>query len=94
LWGAPDADLDVEAFATRLWGDLYFHAEKRTFSKKAVNSKAQRSFVQFVLEPMYKLFAQVWPAESGRARFHRHPPLPPSLPLCNLTRSRACTGGG
>lgn len=32
---------------------------RRRFSKKPAHNSAQRSFVEFILEPMYKLFAQV-----------------------------------
>lgn len=31
----------------------------RKFTKKSPHSSAQRSFVEFILEPLYKLFAQV-----------------------------------
>jgi len=32
---------------------------RRKFSKKAPMSTSQRSFVEFILEPLYKIFAQV-----------------------------------
>ena len=34
-------------------------ADKRTFKKKAPAVGGERSFVQFVLEPLYKIYAQV-----------------------------------
>ncbi|XP_065683587.1 116 kDa U5 small nuclear ribonucleoprotein component isoform X2 [Hydra vulgaris] len=46
-------------FAKRLWGDVYFNEKTRKFTKKAPLTTAPRSFVEFILEPMYKLFAQV-----------------------------------
>lgn len=46
-------------FSKRLWGDQYFNPKTRKFTKKAQTSASQRSFVEFILEPMYKLFAQV-----------------------------------
>ncbi|CAD7084892.1 unnamed protein product [Hermetia illucens] len=46
-------------FAKRLWGDMYFHSKSRKFTKKPPHNSAQRSFVEFILEPLYKLFAQV-----------------------------------
>lgn len=46
-------------FARRLWGDIYFNSKTRKFTKKPPHSSAQRSFVEFILEPLYKLFAQV-----------------------------------
>nr|CAB3241367.1 116 kDa U5 small nuclear ribonucleoprotein component [Phallusia mammillata] len=52
-------ELDAKAFARRLWGDIYFNSKTRRFSKKPPHTNAQRSFIEFVLEPMYKIFAQV-----------------------------------
>jgi U5 small nuclear ribonucleoprotein component len=52
-----DAEFDIEHFARRLWGDVYFDPETRTFKKQTGGLK--RSFVYFVLEPLYKLFGQV-----------------------------------
>eukprot|EP00096_Caligus_rogercresseyi_P007196 TRINITY_DN2497_c0_g1_i1.p1 TRINITY_DN2497_c0_g1~~TRINITY_DN2497_c0_g1_i1.p1 ORF type:complete len:1000 (-),score=294.47 TRINITY_DN2497_c0_g1_i1:401-3334(-) len=51
--------LDEKEFARRLWGDIYFNAKTRKFSKKPPHGSAQRSFVEFILEPIYKLFAQI-----------------------------------
>jgi hypothetical protein len=55
------AALDTREFARRLWGDVYFHPDSRTFRKTAPAGGAQRSFVQFVLEPVYKIYSQVPP---------------------------------
>ncbi|XP_055612873.1 116 kDa U5 small nuclear ribonucleoprotein component [Uranotaenia lowii] len=51
--------VDPGEFARRLWGDMYFHNKSRKFTKKPPHSSAHRSFVEFILEPLYKLFAQV-----------------------------------
>ncbi|GAB0097760.1 116 kDa U5 small nuclear ribonucleoprotein component [Sergentomyia squamirostris] len=51
--------VNVGEFARRLWGDMYFHSKSRRFTKKSPHNSAQRSFVEFILEPLYKLFAQV-----------------------------------
>uniref|UniRef100_A0A1B6HIK8 116 kDa U5 small nuclear ribonucleoprotein component n=2 Tax=Cicadellinae TaxID=33370 RepID=A0A1B6HIK8_9HEMI len=51
--------VNVKEFARRLWGDIYFNSKTRKFSKKPPHGSAQRSFVEFILEPLYKLFAQV-----------------------------------
>ncbi|XP_015782697.1 116 kDa U5 small nuclear ribonucleoprotein component-like [Tetranychus urticae] len=48
-----------DEFAARLWGDVYFDNTNRRFTKKAPTNASQRSFIQFILEPIYKLFAQV-----------------------------------
>lgn len=50
---------DHKELAKRLWGDIYFSSKTRKFTKKAPSSKSLRSFIEFVLEPMYKLFSQV-----------------------------------
>lgn len=49
-------DINTEEFARRLWGDVYFNPKKRSFTRKPVEERATRSFVHFVLEPIYKLF--------------------------------------
>lgn len=46
-------------FARRLWGDMYFNNKTRKFSRKPAHNSAPRSFVEFIFEPIYKLFAQV-----------------------------------
>jgi len=51
--------IDVEKFVQRLWGDIYYNPESRKFSRKPKSSKSQRGFVHFILEPLYKLYAQV-----------------------------------
>ncbi|KAL6476761.1 hypothetical protein MHYP_G00152600 [Metynnis hypsauchen] len=52
-------DINYNEFAKRLWGDIYFNPKTRKFTKKAPNSNSQRSFVEFVLEPLYKILSQV-----------------------------------
>ena len=49
--------VDTEEFARRLWGDIYFNPKKRTFTRKPIEAEAKRSFVNFVMEPIYKLFS-------------------------------------
>ncbi|KAJ3471673.1 hypothetical protein MRS44_001772 [Fusarium solani] len=49
-------DINTEEFAKRLWGDVYYNPKKRTFSRKPIDERSARSFVHFVLEPIYKLF--------------------------------------
>jgi len=49
----------VPAFADRLWGDIYFDEAHRKFTRKAPDPEAPRTFVHFVLEPLYKLYSQV-----------------------------------
>ncbi|KAI0249552.1 Calreticulin family-domain-containing protein [Lactifluus subvellereus] len=56
--------LDVVAFADRLWGDIYFNNNTRKFTRKAADPESPRTFVQFVLEPLYKLYSQVLSEET------------------------------
>jgi U5 small nuclear ribonucleoprotein component len=55
--------LDVAGFADRLWGDIYFSQETRRFSRKATDAETPRTFVEFVLAPLYKLYAQALSAD-------------------------------
>ena len=50
-------EMDTKKFAKRLWGDSYFHADARAFRAEPPPGGGDRSFVQFVLEPLYKVFA-------------------------------------
>lgn len=45
--------------AMRLWGDVYYHEDTRTFKKKPPTGGGQRTFVQFLLEPLYKIYSTV-----------------------------------
>ncbi|KAI0107873.1 P-loop containing nucleoside triphosphate hydrolase protein [Nemania sp. FL0031] len=51
--------VNTEELARRLWGDIYFNPKKRTFSRKPLPGEqgAKRSFINFVLEPIYKVFS-------------------------------------
>merc|ERR1719376_483438 len=51
--------INANELAKRLWGDVYFHNKTRKFTTKPPHGTAQRSFVEFILEPIYKLFAQI-----------------------------------
>eukprot|EP00922_Rhytidocystis_sp_ex-Travisia-forbesii_P033413 GHVS01049656.1.p1 GENE.GHVS01049656.1~~GHVS01049656.1.p1 ORF type:complete len:1006 (+),score=141.40 GHVS01049656.1:85-3102(+) len=52
-------EVNSEQFAKCLWGDLYYHPTQRNFVKKPPKEDSVRSFVHFILLPMYKLFAHV-----------------------------------
>ena len=54
-----DGIINANEFARRLWGDIYFNSKTRKFTKKPPHGSAQRSFIEFILEPMYKIFAQI-----------------------------------
>lgn len=56
LHGIP---FDADKFSKRLWGDFYYDSSDRTFKKKQPASGGERSFVHFLLEPLYKIYSQV-----------------------------------
>jgi len=56
-FGKPMKNLDVEKFAARLWGDIFYNPGSRKFSRKKQEEGSQRSFVHWILEPIYKLYA-------------------------------------
>lgn len=56
---ANTGSLDVNAFADRLWGDIYFNEDTRKFTRKQADPEQNRSFVHFILEPLYKLYSNV-----------------------------------
>lgn len=56
--------LDVFSFADRLWGDTYFNTETRKFTRKPVDPESSRTFVHFIMEPLYKLYSHVLSEET------------------------------
>ncbi|KAK1925362.1 P-loop containing nucleoside triphosphate hydrolase protein [Papiliotrema laurentii] len=56
---------DVDEFAVRLWGNIFFDAERRKFTRKPADVETKRSFVHFILEPLYKLYTQVLSEDSA-----------------------------
>ncbi|KAF2096651.1 116 kda u5 small nuclear ribonucleoprotein-like protein component [Rhizodiscina lignyota] len=49
--------INIADFALRLWGDIFFNPRTRKFTRKGLEEAANRSFVHFVLEPIYKLYS-------------------------------------
>eukprot|EP00297_Palpitomonas_bilix_P001843 CAMPEP_0113882254 /NCGR_PEP_ID=MMETSP0780_2-20120614/8845_1 /TAXON_ID=652834 /ORGANISM="Palpitomonas bilix" /LENGTH=977 /DNA_ID=CAMNT_0000869233 /DNA_START=47 /DNA_END=2980 /DNA_ORIENTATION=+ /assembly_acc=CAM_ASM_000599 len=58
MYGQDFPGLDVELFKNKLWGDHYYDAESRSFSRKSKGSRSVRAFVHFIMEPLYKLIGQ------------------------------------
>lgn len=56
-----EAPMDPVSFASRLWGDVWFHEDSRTFRRQPPpqGGGGERSFIQFVLEPLYKMYSRV-----------------------------------
>jgi len=57
LYSDTYGGFEPAGFAKRLWGEVYF--TQRTFKKKAPKEKTDRTFVQFILEPLYKIFSLI-----------------------------------
>jgi len=61
----PDCPLSLEALVSRLWGDIYYDKTSRKFVHQPPAPMSQeeeeipRTFVSFVLEPLYKLTSAV-----------------------------------
>jgi U5 small nuclear ribonucleoprotein component len=51
--------IDAAAMAKRLWGDWFYNEETKTFSKTKPYPASVRTFIQFVLDPIYKIYSQV-----------------------------------
>lgn len=52
----------MQSFADRLWGDIYVVPtadNTQKFTRKPADLEQPRTFVQFILEPIYKLYTQV-----------------------------------
>ncbi|MCJ1373112.1 hypothetical protein MMC20_004339 [Loxospora ochrophaea] len=50
-------DVNAKDFGIRLWGDIFFNPTRRSFTRKGVEERSKRTFVNFVLEPIYKLYS-------------------------------------
>ena len=61
--GGLGRNLDPEGFARRLWGEAFLDPATRTFKRKASECDAggggpvRRTFVEFVLLPLYRMYA-------------------------------------
>mmetsp|Transcript_13620 Transcript_13620/g.25573 ORF Transcript_13620/g.25573 Transcript_13620/m.25573 type:complete len:1048 (+) Transcript_13620:126-3269(+) len=57
--GSLGKNLTMDEFVKRLWGDCYLDPESKRFRKKASDCNPRntpRTFCQFVLEPIYKIY--------------------------------------
>ena len=53
------AAIDPVELARRLWGDVFYDPATRRFRSRGAVQGGKRSFVHFVLEPIYKIYATV-----------------------------------
>lgn len=50
-------DVNAKDFSIRLWGDIFFNPKRRSFTRKGTEERSKRTFVNFILEPIYKLYS-------------------------------------
>lgn len=53
------ASFDPKEFARRLWGDVYFQPTTRKFKRSPPERDSARTFVHYILTPLYKIYSQV-----------------------------------
>jgi len=53
-WGGA---VNTASLAARLWGEVWFDSESRRFRRTSPRVGAPRTFVQFVLEPLWKIYS-------------------------------------
>lgn len=51
-----------------LWGNIYYDFDKREFTKSSKNKSVRRTFVDFVLDPVYKIFSHIVAKEKEALR--------------------------
>jgi U5 small nuclear ribonucleoprotein component len=49
--------VDIHTFSKLLWGDYYFNHATKKFARASTSEFNKRTFVEFVLEPIYKVFS-------------------------------------
>ena len=50
-------NINASEFSKRLWGDVYYHKLTNKFRRKYEGAK--NTFVEFILEPIYKIYTQI-----------------------------------
>lgn len=48
--------VEVPKLMKRLWGDNYYDAKNKKWSKQETKTAPKRAFVQFIMDPIYKVF--------------------------------------
>ena len=66
--GYNSGKFNVSGFADSLWGDIYFDSNTRKFTRKPADPETPRSFVHFIMEPLYKLYSHVLSEETDDLR--------------------------
>jgi len=63
LYADHHRNFSAREFGKRLWGNIYLHASDRKFRTKPENAGQARTFIQFILEPLYKIYSFVLGSE-------------------------------
>ena len=82
-----ESPLDPGALAVRLWGDVWYHPTDRVFRRSPSTTTTERSFVQFILEPLYKVHSQILGEDTqavGALAEELGVPLPPEFYGANV----------
>jgi len=56
-FGKPTKHTNLDEFARRCWGDIFYNPGSRKFTRKPQEERSNRSFVTWILEPIYKLYS-------------------------------------
>jgi len=51
--------VDKSKMMERLWGDMYFHPKTKKWTKTSPSEGAERSFNQYILDPIFRIFDAV-----------------------------------
>eukprot|EP00474_Spongospora_subterranea_P000464 CRZ00922.1 hypothetical protein [Spongospora subterranea] len=57
--GSKSSKFSAMGFAKRLWGDYYLDSESGSIVNKPSDTAKERTFVQFILEPIYKIYSHI-----------------------------------
>lgn len=48
--------VNLQDFSEKLWGDVFYNPDDQVFTTDSNNGKYKRTFISFILEPIYKIF--------------------------------------
>ncbi|CUM66883.1 uncharacterized protein PRCAT00004567001 [Priceomyces carsonii] len=57
--------IDIHDFSKRLWGEFYFDQESNKLIKSSNNGNLRRSFIHFIVEPLYKIISYTLTANNS-----------------------------
>ncbi|PYH46693.1 116 kDa U5 small nuclear ribonucleoprotein component [Aspergillus saccharolyticus JOP 1030-1] len=57
MYAESHPQIEPVEFGRRLWGDIFYNPRSRKFTRKGLEDQSKRTFIKFVLEPIYKLYS-------------------------------------